>query len=257
MFDSDRRRPSYATFLKKLDLHEEFPRVWFDLGGHRVLHIVLPHLQILFDYLMKRDVRIALLSSGVERCNLSVIRRLLEAFWGSRGYEALKSRGQFTVYGMDDLRKGNFSLYPEGNYVKDLRRVLQGGESLSNAVLVDDDRCASAHDQEPLVIVKIFNEDVYLDDDDYSGLNNIYYLMGLFGTYFENEEYNRLPLNEALRKILSTCRPECDERHRQRPDCHIFQHDDKTFVHKMIDVGLAAVQKVVPNATVYLTRGSV
>ncbi|KAL6954112.1 hypothetical protein U1Q18_049578 [Sarracenia purpurea var. burkii] len=60
----------------------------------------------------------------------------------------------------EEERLGNSST-PDGNYVKDLRVVVRDGESLSDAVLVDDNPGFASLDQHPcLVTLSLFSVDI-------------------------------------------------------------------------------------------------
>lgn len=135
-------------------------------------------------------------------------------------------------------------------YVKDLRTVIRNGESLSNAVLVDDDESYCAHDQKSFVHVRMYHS---LGSEDYTRLNSVYYMLGIFKTYFENEKYASLPLREALTQILpannsAPCSAEDDSgtAHHKR-----WCKNNHTFVNRMMDIGLSAVQEVVTGAIRY------
>lgn len=99
---------NYGPYATK---YGELPLIWWrnEENGNRYQHTFLLHLQILFDYLIQRAVRVVFFSSACKERNLSVIPDLLKLFWGEEEYEALKSRGQFMIYSFDDMRTGEFS----------------------------------------------------------------------------------------------------------------------------------------------------
>lgn len=235
----------------------ECPHIWFTWEDEPYVHVFLPHLQIFFNYLLERGVRIAFSSGGQKDRNLAVIPELLTSFWGREKYEALKLKGQFRIHSTDDMREGNRSARcGEGNYVKDLQLIIQDGESLSNAVLIEDDRSYGAEDQKPIILVGQFSSS---NSRDYNPLNNVYYLLGLFKTYFENEKYEKLPLREAMNQILPTnhtdsCCFHDNERIRKWPPFALYFHEKHPFMQEMVDIGFAAVREEVPNATLYKGR---
>ena len=168
------------------EYHPECPII--EWNGYS--HLFLPHLQILFHYLLDKGGRIVFFSSAVEERNVSVIPELLTSFWGDEKYRALKSKGQFDIFSKAHTRNG-IENTKEGNYVKDLRVVLRDGESLSDVILVEDDHSATASDQQPFLnIIDLFNWvlwDQGKDEDDLGfnydfAMNSTYYMLGVFKT---------------------------------------------------------------------------
>ena len=126
-FEKLERRPpkrSWPECQRILWIHKE--------SGDRYVHIFLPYLQILFEYLLEHGVRIAFFSAGHKERNLSVLPKLLQSFWGVEKYEDLKSKAQFAIYCKDDMRwgnrQGNQAMREWGDYVKDLRKIIRDGE---------------------------------------------------------------------------------------------------------------------------------
>ncbi|KAL6954111.1 hypothetical protein U1Q18_049577 [Sarracenia purpurea var. burkii] len=227
-----------ATFKAAFDVYDQ----------HH--YVCLPYLRILFEYLFDRGVRIVFFSSAERYQNVVRIPLLLARLLGNQTYESLKSKGQFDIFSREEERLGNRST-PEGNYVKDLRVVVRDGESLSDAVLVDDDPCFASLDQHPcLVTLCLFlwtlrneSESIRSEEDDYNfAKNSIYYMLGVFKTYFEHEKYRRLPFRQGLDHIVP--------RYKFYRDfvSEVWRHP---LVRHMIDVGLSEVQKQVPSATFY------
>ena len=222
----------------------ECARIWWTHGEtrQRFLHTFLPHLRILFDYLMERGVRIVFFSTGVtKQKNLWIMPALLKSFWGGEKYKALKTRGQFRVHSRNDLRDGDVTRN-EGDFVKDLRKLVRDGESVSNAVLVDHTSVYRAHDQRAFILARTF-----CADPDFTRLNSVYYVLGLFRTYFEDERYRTLPVRDALAQILPGQLWDVD----LGRELTIGYPGEHPFVWKMIDVGLSAVRERMPNATLY------
>lgn len=209
------------------------------------IHSFSPYLNILFEYLIERGVRIVFFSSALKERNLSVIPELLTSFWGAARYQTLKSEGQFEIFSRDNLRLG-LHLGREGNCVKDLRIVIEKDESLLDAVLIENDSSYTAYDQEPCIyVIDLFL--AYLDERRdkeanfyHFAKNSAYYIIGLFKTYFEHEKYNKLPFREGLDQILPTDLRESYSFFKQHP-----------FADKMIRIGLEEVQKKVPDARLY------
>ncbi|XP_065218630.1 uncharacterized protein LOC135844387 isoform X2 [Planococcus citri] len=219
-------------------------------------HIFLPHLKILFDYLLEQDVRIVFFSANHrETRNLIVIPELLTSFWGSEKFEALKAKGQFDIFSLKHCRKR--AVRGEGTYVKDLKVVLRDGETLLDVILVDDDYSFAAHDQKPFLSIidlglwQIKDKDEVEKNRGKCGiwrgkssnfcLNSVYYMLGVFNTYFGNEKYKALPLREGLNQLI----PE------ESFKCPLDFFAKHSFADDMINLGLTEVRKLVPNAVYY------
>ena len=213
-----------------------------------ILIILLPHLRILFDYLLKQDVRIVFFSENAngffvenpDTRNALIIPKLLTSFWGSEKYEALKSSGQFRIHFSDQTSYYRNQTSDYETYLKNLKSVIQDKESLSNVVLVDDASMPCNPDEEPYIHVRGFYPGT---DRDYSRLNSVYYMLGVFRTYFEDDKYRAMWMKDALTQILPADLG-ADEAER-------YFDLDHTFVQRMTDLGLSAVREEVPNATLY------
>ncbi|XP_065218529.1 uncharacterized protein LOC135844298 isoform X2 [Planococcus citri] len=230
---------------------------WFDGSIGRYPHVFLPHLKILFDYLLQQGVRIVFFSAACKERNLTVIPELLTSFWGNEKFEALKAEGQFDIFSEEHCRKGAVRGH-EGNYVKDLKVVFREGETILDVILVEDDASYVAHDQKPCLRIinlrcwRITDKDKVEEVDeiycDWEGksinfcLNSVYYMLGVFKTYFGHEKYKVLPLREGLNQLLPK------EACYGNDDVFFAKH---SFADDMINLGLSEVQKVVPNAMYY------
>ncbi|XP_065218266.1 uncharacterized protein LOC135844087 [Planococcus citri] len=233
--------------------HPECPIFFWN----NVSHVFLPYLQVLFDYLIEHDVRIVFFSFGDKERNVLVISQLLTSFWGEVKYEALKTKGQFDIFSMEDTREGIHE--SEYEFVKDLKVVLKGPETLSDAILVEDYRGYVAFDQKPYLQIMDLTFWYIREENEreraewlYSSywkrnspnyhLNSVYFMIGIFKTYFENEKYKILPFRESLNEIL--------------PEKKYYQDffETHSFAYDMFDLGLSEVQKRVPNATFYGLR---
>ncbi|XP_065217541.1 uncharacterized protein LOC135843534 [Planococcus citri] len=263
-------RPDYfRDELEQLNIvrknHPECPIICFTdtscVLNTTYTYVFLPYLHILFDYLLKEDVRIVFFSAADKRRNLQVIAELLTSFWGTVKFETLKAKGQFDILSLENMREGNKSFRSgEGNYVKDLKAVIRDGETLLDVILVEDDASFVAYDQKPFLRVynlafweirEVNHTEMAKDEDPVSfwrrksphfPLNNVYYMLGVFKTYFENERCKKLPFREALNETLP-----------EKGYFYDFFHEH-SFVYDMFDLGLSEVQKRVPNATFYGLR---
>ena len=125
----------------------------YEMGAMNWRHLFLPYLHILFDYLLEQGVRLVFFSScDNERRNEFLISELLKVFWGNWKYESLKSRGQFEVFSMGDIERANRQFTDEHG-CKNLQIVVRNGESLLDAILVEDSQCWVARNQEPHIHV--------------------------------------------------------------------------------------------------------
>jgi len=240
-FESPPPEQSWPECQRILWIHKE--------SGGRYVHIFLPFLQILFEYLLKHGVRIAFFSSGHKERNLSVLSELLQFFWGIEKYEELKSKAQFAIHSTkDDMQERIRAMFEGENTVKDLRKVILDGESLSDIILVDDDQSYRAYDQKLFIVVM----GLYPAwSSKTSRLNNIYYKLGLFKTYFEHEKYNKLSLRDGLDLILPT------EGSPHPHETRVFEryfNENHPFAQSMMDIGLFEIRKQFPNATLYSGR---
>jgi hypothetical protein len=210
--------------------------------------------------LLEQGVRIVMFSAGQKSRNTAVISELLTSLWGRKKYTALKAAGQFAIFSMDDTRWGNSSNGKFYQYIKDLGVVLRDGESLSDAVLVDDDPSSAPLGQD-LYLDPIIKLETWYENGDHSREEelrfcnlakiNIYYMLGVFKTYFEHEKYRKLSFKEGLNQILPAARLENKRRHFQS-----FFLTKHPFLRQMIDVGLSEIRKKVPNATFYGLKGA-
>ncbi|XP_065218635.1 uncharacterized protein LOC135844387 isoform X7 [Planococcus citri] len=228
----------------------------FDGSIYRTPHVFLPHLKILFDYLLEQGVRIVFFSSGPKERNLTVIPELLTSFWGCEKFKALKAEGQFDIFSEEHTRERAF---PDetGGYVKDLKVVIRDGETLSDAILVEDDYTFAAHDQKPYLFIidltfwRITDKDEAEKEDKGYGIwvgktsnfcvNSIFYMLGVFKTYFGHEKYKVLPLREGLNQLLP--------KEAYKNGSEFFAKH--SFADDMINLGLSEVRKLVPNAMYY------
>ncbi|XP_065220757.1 uncharacterized protein LOC135845840 [Planococcus citri] len=216
-------------------------------------YVFLPHLKILFDYLLEQGVRIVFFSAGFKGRNLKVISELLTSFWGSEKFESMKAEGQFDIFSKEHLRERTVA--DEAAYVKDLKVVIRDGETLLDAILVEDDYLYAAHDQKPCLYILDLSFWHVIDKDKISknegkeafwrgkthnhAVNSVYYMLGVFKTYFEDEKYKVLPLREGLSRLLP----------KEAWKTRFFERN--SFADDMIDLGLSEVQKLVPDAMHY------
>lgn len=228
VFDIDNTLCSVAYSEKDLEFAKKSQPdcpviIWKHKSGNYP-HVFIPYLRVLFDYLLEKGVRIAFFCTAVEERNPAVIPTLLTSFWGRKKFEALKAKGQFAMFSRDDLRPSHEG--EEGMNKKDLKIVIREGESLVDTILVEDDPSYTASGQEPcLVIIDLCRWIQLKDKNNTDPVDSVYYMIGVFKTYFENSQYNKLPLREGIKQM-------------NLPDCL----EGDPCVRKMIDLGSSEVQ---------------
>lgn len=233
VFDVDATLCSVADSKEKLkyakEHHPESPIIDWDCKSFNFHHVFIPYLQVLFDYLLEKGVRIVFFSSAVKERDLLVIPNLLVTFYGREKYEALKSEGQFAIFSREFLRLRNKTTDEEGVYIKDLSLVIRDGESLSNTVLVEENPSFTAVGQEPCLEVFDLTGWFYNLEErrkyDHPK-NSVYYMIGVFKTYFENSKYQKLSFREGLKEMNLPAYPK----------------DKEPVVARMIDLGLSEVK---------------
>ena len=241
--------PECPIVMYKCEKSEQYP------------HLFVPYLQVLFEYLIKNGARVVFFSSAVEHRNISVIPQLLVNILGEERYALLKSQGQFAIFSKQHVRPGKPWHSREGNYVKDLKTVIAEGEDLENAVLIEDQPSYVAHDQEPCISVLdcLYWKPTYTNaKDDGQGIlpkNTVYYLLGLFKTYFENKDYAQMPLRKGIARIFPSTPAHYDYMHKVKPGPLFYANhldgDNSQFIYDMICLGLDEVRKTDPEAILY------
>jgi len=224
--------------------YDEIPWKKFDVECPRIpwrgdFIVCLPYLQILFEYLLEQGARIVFLSAGIKERNVAVISGLLTSFWGCEKYEGMKSKGQFYIFSKEDMREGNRSANEVSDWVKDLRKVIREGESLSDIILVDDCHSYQAHDQRLFIGVT----NLYGESRNPCPVNNVYYLLGIFKRYFEDKKCKKLSLRDGLARIL--CFMKTDAPY------NLLAKEDHPWTRKTIDIGFSVVREQFPNAAVH------
>jgi hypothetical protein len=229
---------------------------WKDKRAEVHPHVFVPYLGVLFEYLVKNGVRVVFFSSAVEERNNTVIPKLLKKVLGKERYESLHEQGQFEIFSRQHLREGDSDFGEYGNDVKDLAKVIKEGEDLADAILVEDQPTYTAYGQWPCIkVLDCMLWDITGKNDarDSYPKNTVYHLLGLFKTYFENEEYKQMPLRKGIEKLCPIPPPRHDngiKRKNQPPP--LFRPDnDQQFTYRMICLGLDEVRKKHKKAIVY------
>jgi hypothetical protein len=220
-------------------------------------YVFRPYLYILLDYLLKKEVRMAFFSAGIEERNIPLISQLLSQTMGEKEYESLISKGQFRVFSRHHMRKvrpheSGVQVYSTGTYVKDLTPIMHNAtqnrnglaDTIDDMILVDDNPSYCAQGQ----AVCIYTPGSYIELEpqhmriaELRLKNNFYYFLGLFMTCFENDSFKTMSLRERI-----SCAIKLDERYDPK-----HQIPDPNFEIQMSVLGLAEVRKTHPEAVFY------
>jgi hypothetical protein len=180
---------------------------------------LFPHFKFLVNYLLRQhETRIAIFSVAEKERNIPLISEIFSHLFGAQCvYNHLIHDGQFEVFSHHQLDKYNN---------KDLTRVLRHNETLNDIILVDDNIHPAASDQR-----------VMIQTPPTSFLTFGYYFIGLFKSYFENENYCSVSLREFMSSFIETngCVPTPTE----------------DFSLRMIVIGLEEVRKVEPETIIW------
>jgi hypothetical protein len=240
--------------LDELEIdHSECPLVVFSWTEMDYIHCFVPYLDVLIDYLINAGSRIAFFSAGPECRNNIVIERLLIKLFGEERYKELKYDGQFEVFSPKDMRE---SIPAHGethtHCIKDLSIVLKDNETILDSILIEDQSLYSAWDQRPCIVGLVLENLLYdLKETNFSK-NAVYYLLGVFTEYFNNNP-DFLPLklwveNFFLEKNNQYSIHSQIEFNRQV--CYVPQTTDPWVVN-LINSGLIEVQKKYPDARLF------
>ena len=213
--------PNPITFIEKNKIHYYyFP----------------PYLEVLFNYLIKSNCRIAFFSAAAEDRNIIILEKLLSETLGKEYYQQLKTSGQFDVFSSHHLRKGQESLREFHYAVKDLSIILKDNEDINNSILIEDQPCYAAYNTPCITGLNLYRWTISATNDSpfCFAKNNAYYLLGIFNDYFNNKQY--LSFKEWSQKISLDKKP----------------NDTNTpFVRDMILSGLQEVKKQHQNIIIY------
>jgi len=249
VFDMDNTLCNHISSYEPIDniksLHPEclmIPYLYKDKGIY--YHIFIPYLQILIHYLIQFGSRIVFFSSAIEDRNSKVIPTLLEEILGKEHYQLLKSQGQFDILSKQHMRSRNDALGAYGNNIKNCTQVIKNNETLLDAILIEEQPSYAALNQKSSIsIIDVEHWAVACENESKYAFpkNMIYYLLGIFKTYFGNSAYRKLPLRKGIEKILL----------QKKAEEYIESMDQSPFVHAMINLGLNEVRKTYPKAIFY------
>lgn len=197
------------TLCAKADSQEQLtyarqnqPESSFIFGvPNSVCYVCVPYLQVLFEYLLEKNVRLVFFSAGSMERNVLLITRLLLSFWDRETFIALRLDGQFDILSREDTHYDG-PVGEDAQRKKDLQKVIKEGETLWDAILVDDNPKNTVSGQGPcLNILKLRSWLVKRKEDSECPIYNIYYMVGVFKTYFEDDRYSKMPLREGIKEM--------------------------------------------------------
>jgi hypothetical protein len=238
-------------------------------------HIFLPHLNILFDYLINKGGKIFFFSSGIEARNFYVIGQLLLIIYGRNRLLELLLDKQFIIFSKQHLKAGCRRI-GEGINIKDLRQILEqeflrdirkGATEkykIDDIILIEDQVTFAEHTQLP-VVRALDVEFWYASSEMHFLMNATYYLIGFFRYYFENDNYNYLCLRQGIEKIynehmlheekITSTLPEREDWALKKLYCkYKAPEKDDEFTKQMIADGIAHVRTTCPKAKLYVSN---
>lgn len=216
--------PKYIDKFQQL--HPECPDpIIFNYKEELYFHFFPPYLNILFDYLINCNCRIAFFSAGMKARNIELIEHLLTNILGNERYQELKEANQFTVFSKDSLNQ---------EQKKDIAIILNAYEDPNNSVLIEDQPENATYNTPCILAISLFTWDLWQEDNASIKClpkSTVYYLLGVFISYFNQERIDNITLKDWLEyKKLPNNR-----------DC----------IENMIKLGLQEVQKQYHNAIFY------
>lgn len=168
-------------------------------------------------------VRVSFFSSGAKVRNDEFVEKLLSHALGVDAYREMKddvtvlSKEDMTYYGNneDSRQLGKLCNRLYGNYKKDISKVLRPGDSLHEAILIDDDWSYIALGQHKNLLVCPESSDHYYYNlaegrcsftdkyhaDSFHGVNNIFYVTGLLMKLMTAHRSGGELITDALCKI--------------------------------------------------------
>ena len=216
-----------------LEHHPECPKINISFDNNNEQrhehYICAPYLRELFQYLDQKGARIVFFSAGLESRNVSLVDTLMRYIFqdNETAYPNLYFKGHFKVYSRHHLI----------NNKKDLNIIdYHEGESLENAILIDDKPEWRAPNQDAMIQAFRFslsNEEPFFHD---LAKNTTYYLIGLFKLYFNDSEKTPITLGEYVSNISLGL------------DCMEKQY---ALLHRLVSLGLEHVRLTTPDATYY------
>jgi hypothetical protein len=214
----------------------------FVVSGCPASYFAFPHLDSLTNYLLSKNVRIAIFSAGVEYRNLPLCESLFTSIYGANKYQNLKTEGQFEVFSRHHHQKLGNEMISD----KDLRIVLKPDETIDNSLLIDDKFycCMSGQENNFTIVPEII------------GFQNYgYYFIGLFKSYFESDLCDKLSMSQFMsEKIIFHLAEETHWENEEARQNYIKQRQQSIsiqFILDMVKMGLGEVRKTTPNAVVY------
>ena len=235
------------------------------------IHCFIPYVDVLFEYLINSNNRIAFFSAGMASRNIPVIETLLVDLFGRKQYKYLKEEGQFEIFSSHHLRNAipeNGEVYVKN--IKDLNIVLKENETLDNTILVEDHYYYGAHDQMPCILGLMLDGLLEYPGEKNFSKNATYYLLGLFKQYVTSS----IGLNQEIQPIrtwfkqflLDNKITDCsgytgyyynqDNPYDNKKIYHMPYRTDPLVINSIIS-GFEEVKKKYPQATLYAIKNTI
>jgi len=205
--------------------------VAIDYRGALYFHYFPPYLDVLFNYLISCNCRIAFFSAAIEFRNVDLLKEFLPDLLGDSRYEQLQAEGQFAVF-------SNIHLTPDNK--KDISIIVNQNqnEDLNNSLLIEDQPQNAANNTSCIQVISLCAWDILSQDNtsvECLPKSNTYYLLGIFVSYFNKAMLCGVTLKEWLHSVGL--------------DKQIL--NNPAFIQEMILLGLQEVQKQYPDAVHY------
>lgn len=196
----------------------------------------IPYIKHLIKYLLcQNNTRIAFFSAGEAVRNIPLICKFLCAILGAERYNSLVLEGQFEVFSRHHQSKVWDHKSKEFiDSQKDLNLVLKPGETINDAILVDD-RSGSAHADHP-VFIQTPHVVYYGTEYDERWRNNSAYFLGIFKVYYESLIYSSMTLRECITQLIPISE---------------YSKPALAFQKQMIELGLSEIRKTHSFAACY------
>ncbi len=232
--------------------HPDCHLIVFPMIEAGYIHCFVPYLDVLMNYLINTGSRIAFFSAGSESRNIVVIGELLIKLFGEVRYQELKDAGQFNIFSGHQMRIANSQLGEEyTTHVKDLNIVLEGNETILDAILIDDQPRYVAHDQTPCIVGIVLEDLLENFRQDNFSKNAVYYLLGVFSNYF-NDNQDSLPIRVWMKNFfLEHTDYNIIYSNLYLPHDFFIPEKNNKCVLQLIQQGLQEVQKTYPDAMLY------
>ncbi len=189
----------------------EAMRVEFRHKGETYTHFIIPHVDLLLAHLVAWGCRVCFFSSAIPERNHAVMAEVLSRSFDASELSRLTALGQFDILSRGDLRDGDREAGETGNKIKDMRRVVRGGEALEDAVLIEDQPSFAALGQWPCL--RALDVELWRpadppgrfgwnDGEEAYKKNGAAWILGVFDLLLHDVRYRYSPLRVGLDRLL-------------------------------------------------------